>query len=393
MFTSNNASKAHTVAGFITNKTLADDITYTLSLLGFNDNVFIKSGTVEDAKNYCIKTPSPTLLIIDLSKELEPVLQLDSLANHVEPGTKVLVFGTQNNIDMYRELMEMGISEYLSLPVDNGLLERTIKCALSLSKNNRRSSGRLVSVIGTKGGCGVTTITASLGRILAKKYGCRTVIADLNRHCGDMDLLLGAPSSNTLDMLLTDEQRARTMLVEHATEAVTENLSILKSTVSFKQPCTQVIPSALSALNEKLCEHHNFVLWDTPLNGLESPAAHEMIQQSDIVVIAFTPTVASARGLKEVLTIIRAASNARVILCANRIHPASVENINLNDVKKLADSSIDIIIPHAPKAAVLAADTGKEPNGKLGKALDSLACKLIGRRRKQGLLSRTFFKA
>ncbi|MCT4625442.1 AAA family ATPase [Halodesulfovibrio sp.] len=388
MLFSRTTNQVHTVAGFISNPQLADDISYTLSLLGFTDNIFIKSGTVEDAKEYCIKTPSPKLLIIDISKELEPVLQLDSLANHVEPGTKVLAFGTHNNIDLYRELMNMGISDYLSFPVDNGLLERTIKCALSLSTNDRKSSGRLVPIIGTKGGCGVSTVTASLGSLLSSKYGCRTVIADLDRHCGDLDMLLNTKAANTLDMLLTDEQRARTMLVDHATDAVSKNLSLLKSNLGFETPNAPVSTNALTALNEKLCEHHNFVLWDTPLHSLGTPAVQEMLGMADIAVVVFTPTVSSARGLKEVLSMVKKTGSARTIVCVNRIHPTAVENIKLTDLKKLTGQEIDIILPHSPKAAVLAADTGKFVKGKLGTSLDSLACKLIGRRHKSGLIAR-----
>ena len=387
MLTSRKKQQETIAAGFISSKEVAADIRYALSLIGFTENTHIVQGGIEQAKQYCIQSASPSLLIVDISNATDPVAQLDSLANHVEPGVKVIAIGTQDNVELYRALMDMGLTDYLTMPLHMPVLEDTLKIALNLSHKSKRGSGRLVPVIGTKGGCGVTTITAQLGHLLATHYGCKTMVADLDTHTGDMDLLLNTEAGNTLEILLGDEHRAESLLIEHINQPVAANLSLLKSFQGVLNPPQLMIPEALSALNERLCEHHNMLLWDTPLYMLSQPAVQTMVMESDVVVIVLSPTIAGARGLQQVLSLLQG-SEIRTVLVVNRTLPASRENIDLSELQKLAGKNVDLIIPHKPKATIFAADSGIVPKRKQIKELDMLACNLIGKRQCKNLLSR-----
>lgn len=376
------------VAGFVSTKEIVNDIQYLLSLLDMDENIRIAEGGFSQATAFCMKNPSPELLLIDISGEQNPIEQLNALAHHVEPGTKVLGIGAQNSVELYRSLIALGLIDYLPLPLNTMAMEEALKRALVSTYQKRRTAGKKVCVIGAKGGCGVSTVTANLSARLSGTLGCRTVVADADRQFGDIDMLLGAEAGTTLDLLVSDTQRAQNLMVEHATQSVSENLSLLKSANGFVEETPPLEPEALEALNERLCEHYNLVVWDTPLHSLADETIKRMATNVDIAVIVFTPTVSSARGLRELLTLFEE-SPARTLLVANRIHPAKVESIPLKEIAEIAGHSIDIVVPHAPKAAIIAADTGElSKNTKFSAAFEEMACKLIGKRPATRLLDK-----
>src|SRR5579863_6871040 len=60
----------------------------------------------------------PTLLVVDIADDADPMASLDELAEHCPPETKVIVIGGVNDIHLYRRLIAIGISDYLVRPVD-----------------------------------------------------------------------------------------------------------------------------------------------------------------------------------------------------------------------------------------------------------------------------------
>src|SRR6202000_2904866 len=62
--------------------------------------------------------PTPSLVVVESEDHGSALIgQLDRLAEVCDPGTKVVVIGSHNDIALYRELMRRGVSEYLVPPV------------------------------------------------------------------------------------------------------------------------------------------------------------------------------------------------------------------------------------------------------------------------------------
>ncbi|MEI9929672.1 MAG: hypothetical protein WDM89_03655 [Rhizomicrobium sp.] len=61
---------------------------------------------------------TPNLLIVETRLNGQAALdELDKLAHVCDPSTKVVVVGRVNDVELYRELMRRGASEYLVAPL------------------------------------------------------------------------------------------------------------------------------------------------------------------------------------------------------------------------------------------------------------------------------------
>src|SRR5271167_517168 len=57
---------------------------------------------------------TPNVIVLEAPADRSLLIaQLEELADHCDPGTKVVVLGRANDVALYRQLMARGISEYI----------------------------------------------------------------------------------------------------------------------------------------------------------------------------------------------------------------------------------------------------------------------------------------
>ncbi|MGE0830100.1 MAG: pilus assembly protein CpaE, partial [Hyphomonadaceae bacterium] len=130
--------------------------------------IVIEEGGVDAALARFATQASPNLLIIDTVQQGAQMLRsLDQLAEVIEEGTKVVIIGAVNDIALFRELMRRGVSEYIVPPVQTIDLIRVI-CGLYVSAE-KPFAGRVISVIGARGGVGASTLAHNLAWSIAER--------------------------------------------------------------------------------------------------------------------------------------------------------------------------------------------------------------------------------
>ena len=117
---------------------------------------------------------TPNVIVLEFEQRAEVILAgLDSLADVCDPGTRVIVIGRHNDVTLYRELVRRGVSDYLIAPVNTLDIVRSI-CGL-YSAPDAKPVGRILAVIGAKGGVGASTIAHnvawSIARDLVARFG------------------------------------------------------------------------------------------------------------------------------------------------------------------------------------------------------------------------------
>ena len=76
------------------------------------------SGGVQSAIEFFSDTPTPNLLLLEANQSYEMLIEdLDRLAEVCDVGTKVVLIGHINDVQMYRDLVRRGVSEYIVAPV------------------------------------------------------------------------------------------------------------------------------------------------------------------------------------------------------------------------------------------------------------------------------------
>src|SRR6201981_1940977 len=77
----------------------------------------IVRGGIAKAIEYLSEQRSPHLLIVDISGVDLPLSKIHILADVCEPGTTVVALGDQNDVGLYRDLQESGVSQYIVKPL------------------------------------------------------------------------------------------------------------------------------------------------------------------------------------------------------------------------------------------------------------------------------------
>src|SRR5215472_11935480 len=101
----------------------------------------IMRGGIAKAIDFLGTQRSPNTLIVDITGVDLPVSQIRALEEVCEPGVVVIAIGARNEIGLYRDLLQAGVSEYVVKPLNAQLLSR------ALSAGGR--AGGLLSSIST----------------------------------------------------------------------------------------------------------------------------------------------------------------------------------------------------------------------------------------------------
>ena len=130
---------------------------------------------VEAFKN----APTPNVIVLEAPPDRDALVeQLEELAQYCDAGTKVIVLGKLNDIVLYRQFIARGVSEYLVAPF--GVVEFVQAISHLFSVPGAKPLGRVVAVVGAKGGVGASTVAHNLAWSLASVTDMATVIADLD---------------------------------------------------------------------------------------------------------------------------------------------------------------------------------------------------------------------
>jgi len=146
-------------------------------------HVSVQLGGLDAAAHYYRDAPTPNLIIIESLRDRDAMLMdLDRLASVCDEGTKVIVVGHVNDVFLYRELLQRGVSEYLVMP----LTVSQVMESLSNLYNDPSTDplGRVIAFVGAKGGVGSSTICHNTAWVISQEVKSDVVIADMDLPFG-----------------------------------------------------------------------------------------------------------------------------------------------------------------------------------------------------------------
>jgi pilus assembly protein CpaE len=147
----------------------------------------IQMGGIAAAVEAYRTAATPNVIIIETESRNDDILTgLDTLAEVCDGGTRVVVIGRQNDVLLYRELTKRGVSDYLIAPVGTIDVVRAI-CGL-FSAPDAKPVGRLIAVVGAKGGVGSSTVAHNIAWAIARDLKLDTVVTDLDLGFGTAGL-------------------------------------------------------------------------------------------------------------------------------------------------------------------------------------------------------------
>ena len=312
------------------------------------NGIEVRRGTGRAAIAAMAKLATPEVLIVDIANDEQPLHTLAELSDVVEPGVRVLVIGDTDDVNFYRHVTRnMGVMEYLFKPVTREAVARHFAPLISrkVFGGDSARGGRVIGVIGARGGVGATTIAGNLAwyfGVMAKRH---TVFLDSDLHMGAGALLLGGNTSGGLRLALEDPERIDPIFVERAALPVAERLHVLAAEEKLSEPLIYA-PGAARKLIDALRVRYNFIVMDVPF--LPVPCNRELIAFTHHRIIVMDASLASVRDTLRLLGLPKGAwqpQNPTVVL--NRQgRPGGLTRQQIEAALKV---KIDVVIPDLPK--------------------------------------------
>ena len=252
------------------------------------------------------------------------------------------------------EAFETGVDDIVTLPTDPGAtvdpalssqlaftLEKAMIRKRGASEASPAALGRMICVLGLKGGCGKTLTTSNLGVALARS-GHRVALLDLDLQFGDLALAMGLSPERTLHDLVRsggslDAYKLEDYLMPHPSGA-----RALLAPVSPDQAAGVTVPF-LREVERLLREQHDFVLVDTP-PGFTPEVISAVDASSDVLVVAMRDTLSlknTKLGLETLERMDYAQNRVRLVL--NRAN--TKVGLDGHDVVTILGRNADIHVP------------------------------------------------
>jgi len=320
-------------------------------------NMKIYMGGLSAAIEYYHKENTPSLILIESGmRGPELFSQLEELASVCDAGTKVVMIGAANDIRLYRQLMDKGVSDYIVPPFHPISLIRSM--GELYSDPEKPFIGRVAAFFGAKGGVGSSTIAHNIAWCLAERIQQETALVDLDASWGTTGLDFAYDTSQGLEEALAEPERLDETLLDRIMIRHTPKLSILPTSSSLNQK-TVMTPEAYEAVV-------NGVRSISPLTILDMPHywcdwTTNVLINSDDVVITATPDLANLRNTKNLIDFLRAQrpNDAEPILILNKTGMTKTSEISVKDFAAAVGLEPALVLGFEPDIYFEASNDGK----------------------------------
>ena len=350
-------------------------------------NPVILDGGLGSAQSYIEKSAPPNLLIVDIDDSADPAKALAAVAEFCPPETSVIAIGSRNELTLYRELLDLGVTDYLTKPVSLAILERALRQEKRPGGGvGPRQQAQLVAFTGARGGVGSTTVAGSVAWCLAHLYQKRVALLDLDLYYGNLALSFDLVPAPGLREALEYPVRIDSRLLGSAMLQESPRLKVLTA----EEPLIDQIHVAAGAIDSllgALRTDYDFIVIDLPRTLSEE--VRRVMTLANVVGLVTDLSLASARDTLRLSDFAKTLSPAaRHVVVANNVGAKHRGEIARNEFEKVTAIHLDFAVPFEPTAALTTSSTGTVLSAacrhtKAAEALRDLAMSLAGYEQKK----------
>lgn len=326
--------------------------------------------------------PTPNVIVLETVNEPAILItHLDALAESCDPGTKVVVIGHVNDIQLYRELIRRGVSDYLVAPF--GVLDLLRTLSELYATAGAEVLGRTMAIVGAKGGVGASTVAHNVAWAIARDLGMSTVIADLDIAFGTAGLDFNQdPPQGIADAVFAPERLDANML-DRLLSRCSENLALLAAPAMLDRT-VDLGDDAFDLLFDLLRASAPGIVLDVP--HLWTGWVKRALIGADEVAIVAAPELASLRNAKNLIDLLRSArpNDAVPRLILNQVGLPKRAEIEAGEFAKALGIEVLSSIPFDAQLFGTAANNGQmiaevQAGSKATDAFVQIATALTGR--------------
>jgi len=317
----------------------------------------VQMGGVTAATEAYRSAPTPNVIVLEAEGRAENILSgLDTLAETCDAGTRVIVVGRTNDVILYRELIRRGVSDYLIAPVGALDMVRSI-CGL-FSAPDAKPVGRIVAVVGAKGGVGASTIAHNIAWAMARDLALDSVVTDLDLAFGTAGLDYNQDPPQGIADAVFSPDRIDNAFVDRLLSKCSDHLSLLAAPATLER-AYDFSAEAFDGIFDALRATMPCIVLDVPhqWNGWTQRA---LVNADDILIVA-APDLANLRNAKNLFDFLRSArvNDHRPYYCLNQVGVPKRPEIKPADFAKALDEQPTAVIAFEPQLFGTAANNGQ----------------------------------
>ena len=315
----------------------------------------VKTGGVAAAVETYHSMPTPNVIILE-SAGRDILDGLDELAGVCDPGTRVVVIGSEHDDVPYRELVRRGVNDYILGPIETLDIVRAI-CSL-FSASEAVVTGRIIAVIGAKGGVGASTVAHNVAWTIARDLAVDSVVIDLDMAFGTASLDYNQDPLQNIANAVFQPERPDTALMERLLAKCSEHLSLLAAPATLDR-VYDFGAEAFDAIFDTMRMTTPCIVLDIP-HQWSAWTRRTLISADDILIVA-EPDLANLRNTKNLMSVLKGArpNDRPPLYCINQVGMHKRPEIDVKSFAKAIETAPVAAIPFDSKMFGTAANNGQ----------------------------------
>jgi pilus assembly protein CpaE len=249
-----------------------------------------------------VRDAAPSIVFVAFEHPiLRAVQSLDFLSSALAK-TPILAYASSEEVSVFQQAIRAGARHLLHAPLEPDDVERALAAVFGRRAPSASKSGRVISIVGQKGGIGKTALSINLASALARDTRGSVLIMDFDTNFGDVGLSLDTNSPSTVAQAALGISQLDTHSFK---EAVSEHESgaFVLSAPAHVGEWLHVQPCELEALVEVAASLFDYVVVDTP--GAYNDAVASAIAVSDTLLIVTSLEIMSVKNTSVLLGILQ----------------------------------------------------------------------------------------
>jgi pilus assembly protein CpaE len=320
-------------------------------------HVKVQMGGLAAALEAYRNAATPNVIVIEHNGNGAELIEgLDRLAEVCDAGTKVVVVGRLNDIILYRELVRRGVSDYLISPCAPLDIVRAVSDLFAAPDSE--PVGRLIAVVGAKGGVGASTVAHNIAFAIARDLSLDAVIADLDLPFGTAGLNFNQdPPQGVADAVFAPD-RVDNAFVDRLLSKCTDHLSLLAAPATLDREY-DFAQETFNPIYDAMRASVPYIVLDIP--HLWTGWAKQALIGADEVLMVAAPDLANLRNAKNLFDFVRGArpNDHPPMYLLNQVGVPKRPEVRAADFAKALEAQPIATIPFEPQIFGTAANNGQ----------------------------------
>jgi pilus assembly protein CpaE len=301
-----------------------------------------------------VRQSNPDVVVVSLDADQNKALQLIAQTTEEYPELPILAVSARGDGQAILQALRSGAREFLTAPVvlEELLtalqrLQRTRPAGSDISEKGTPKESLVVTVLGSRGGVGCTSLAVNLGTCLAKERGHGVALVDLDLALGDADVMLDLITDYTLADVALNVDRLDMTFLRRSLSKHESGLSLLPHPVQMEDAAL-IHEDHLQRVIGLLRASYTHLVLD--LSKSFSPTDVTALRAADVILVVAQLELSSLRNVVRMLAALGAEESlerkVRVVL--NRVGLDT--DITLKKAEETIGKEVYWQVPEDPKS-------------------------------------------